>query len=52
MKSYAVLQGPPLVFRVVASVRQTTRTLARAAAKAAEDREESGIFTPFRRFYV
>ena len=52
MKRYAVLRAPLLVFRVVASVRQAIPTLARAVAKAAEGREESGIFMSFRRFYV
>jgi hypothetical protein len=56
MKSYAVPQGPLLVFRVVASVQQAAPTLARVAAKAVKDSEEYGIFMSFRqslrRFYV
>jgi hypothetical protein len=56
MNSYAVLQGPPVVVRVVASVRQATPTLARTPAKAVTGFEEYGIFMSFRQslrgFYV
>ena len=48
MNSYAVLQGPPVVFRVVATVRQATPTLARAPAKAVKDFEDYGIFMSVR----
>ena len=48
MKGDAVLQGPLLVLRVVASIQQAAPTLARAAAKAVKDSEEYGIFMSFR----
>jgi hypothetical protein len=48
MNSYAVLQGPLVVFRAVASVQQATPTLARAAAKAVKSSEEYGRFLSLR----
>ena len=56
MNSYAVLQGPLVVLRAVASVQLATPTRARAAAKAVKDSEEYGLFMSFRQslrgFYV